>query len=298
MLDREDATNLLVKKYRGNPVNDGKYAVIITFPNGKEIATDKTKAEKQTKTFSLIANALPPNEILRLPSKTYPKGGKEGKKGRNSNVSKKHAPTLWWKDHDTWRIYIETRDELEIFINWYLGIDENLEKPVLGSNVKASVTYEQSSNINESEQAVDEIVDAFGKYEYPIEDIQQRAIKTRRGQADFRKRLLDAYGNKCAVTGCEVHSVLEAAHIISHAEGTDYEVGNGLLLRADIHTLFDLRLLAVSSEYRIHISRQLDGSEYENLRGQAINLPRNKSDYPSPEKLAKHFEVFDKDKNI
>jgi hypothetical protein len=167
-----------------------------------------------------------------------------------------------------------------------------------GLNIVTPSTVLNSLPDEQSERIYEVDVDCTNSFEYPIEDIQQRAIKTRRGQPDFRKRLLDAYGNKCAVTGCQVHSVLEAAHIIPHAEGTDYEVGNGLPLRADIHTLFDLRLLAVSSDYRIHISSQLADSEYKNLHEQAINLPRNKSDYPSPEKLAKHFEAFDKYKEI
>lgn len=170
-----------------------------------------------------------------------------------------------------------------------------------GSNITAPSATTETFRDEQSEQSPDADVDSVGKLEYPLEDIQQRAIKTRRGQPDFRKRIFAAYGDKCAVTGCKVQSVLEAAHIIPHAEGTDYEISNGLPLRADIHTLFDLRLLAVSQDYRIHISRELADSEYGKLHGQAINLPRNKLDNPSPEKLAKHFEGFEErnsNKNI
>ncbi|MFM7606242.1 MAG: HNH endonuclease, partial [Prosthecobacter sp.] len=73
-----------------------------------------------------------------------------------------------------------------------------------------------------------------------------QAIKLRRGQAVFRNRLIEAYDGKCVVTGCEVLAVLEAAHIKPYRGLKDNAVQNGLLLRADIHTLFDLNLLAIN----------------------------------------------------
>lgn len=161
-----------------------------------------------------------------------------------------------------------------------------------GSSVAVLPTAPKTVGDEQSEQALDEDIDFASKVKYPMEDIQQRAIRTRRGQPDFRRRLLDAYGCTCAVTGCKIRSVLEAAHIIPHADGTDYKVDNGLPLRADIHTLFDLLLLTVSPDYRIFTNRELAGSEYEKLNGQEIRLPRNEKNCPSPEKLAKHFESF------
>lgn len=72
-----------------------------------------------------------------------------------------------------------------------------------------------------------------------------RAIKSRRGQASFRNALLQAYSQTCFITGCKTEHVLEAAHIVPHGDETNYCVFNGLLLRADIHTLFDLELLSI-----------------------------------------------------
>lgn len=149
-----------------------------------------------------------------------------------------------------------------------------------GLNIPVPPTTPETLGDEQSEQTLDEDIDFASKLEYPLEGIQQRAIKTRRGQPGFRKRLLAAYGNKCAVTGCEVLSVLEAAHIIPHGDETDWDTSNGLPLRADVHTLFDLRLLAVSPDYRMHISRELAGSDYEKLHGQTICLPRRESAYP------------------
>lgn len=82
-----------------------------------------------------------------------------------------------------------------------------------------------------------------------------KEIKTRRGQPEFRQALLEAYGGRCCFSGCTATEVLEAAHIIAHAEITDYSINNGLLLRADLHTLFDLHLIGVDGD-RIRISRQ------------------------------------------
>jgi hypothetical protein len=160
------------------------------------------------------------------------------------------------------------------------------------SSATSHAAAANASRDNPTDLASDEDIDAVANAKYALEDVQQRAIKTRRGQPVFRKQLFAAYGNKCAVTGCAVSSVLEAAHIIPHAEGTDWDISNGVPLRADIHTLFDLRLLVIGPNYLIHTSKCLEGSEYEKLSGHKIRLPRNPKQYPSPEKLAKQFEGF------
>lgn len=172
--------------------------------------------------------------------------------------------------------------------------DKLLPRDPIGSTSIMAMTHPPSDPLRDEQpdDRLDEDIESASKLEYPIEDIQQRAIKTRRGQPDFRKRIFAAYGDKCAITGCEVQSVLEAAHIVPHADETNYDTSNGLPLRADIHTLFDLRLLAVSEDYRIKIHTILAGSEYEKFHGKTIGLPKNKCDYPALENLAKHFEGF------
>lgn len=87
-------------------------------------------------------------------------------------------------------------------------------------------------------------------------------IKTRRGQKYFRDMLLRNYEGKCCITGCEVHEALEAAHIIPHGKETNYDLSNGLLLRADIHTLYDLNLIGIDGNGKVEISLLLDSSEY------------------------------------
>ena len=123
-----------------------------------------------------------------------------------------------------------------------------------------------------------------------IEDGRERVareIAIRRGQAGFRRQLLQAYGC-CAMSGCAVEAALEAAHIVPYqGPGTNHS-SNGLLLRGDLHTLFDLGLLTVDHEtLAILVAPGLDGTEYEVLRGQILRVA-HWSVSPSREALQVH----------
>lgn len=125
------------------------------------------------------------------------------------------------------------------------------------------------------------------------ENRQLVAIKTRRGQAEFRDRLLRAYGGTCAVSGSTVEPLLEAAHIVPHALETNYATSNGLVLRADIHTLFDLHLVALDADGRVAISRSLERTEYAQYRDRPLaKLPSAPDNRPSPNQLKRHYELF------
>lgn len=126
------------------------------------------------------------------------------------------------------------------------------------------------------------------------EEYRLRAIKSRRGQARFRQALLEAYKGRCVVTGCNVADLLEAAHITPHAELTDYRVCNGLLLRADIHTLFDLNLLAIDERYRVKLSSSLRYTEYwEPYRDrQLTRLPDKSADQPLLDALRLRMDML------
>ncbi len=73
-----------------------------------------------------------------------------------------------------------------------------------------------------------------------------RQITAKRGQKSFRDKLLKAYEYKCAVTGCDVVATLEACHIMPYNGDHTNHIQNGILLRSDIHVLFDLGLLTIS----------------------------------------------------
>ncbi|GGC69247.1 hypothetical protein GCM10011504_53930 [Siccirubricoccus deserti] len=97
-----------------------------------------------------------------------------------------------------------------------------------------------------------------------IEEVRRRAlraIRVRRGQPAFRAALLQTYAGRCAITGCAVPDVLEAAHIVPYQGLLTNHVTNGLLLRADLHTLFDCGLIAVRLDTRrVVTSPSLEGS--------------------------------------
>lgn len=129
----------------------------------------------------------------------------------------------------------------------------------------------------------------------PDADDERRlaSILTRRGQARFRSSLLAAYNRQCAVTGSRVVELLEAAHVIPHSEGPDYAPSNGLLLRADIHTLYDLHLLSVDERFRIHLSKSLRSSDYARWHGELLKvLPDKIAEQASSTRLKTRHERF------
>jgi hypothetical protein len=125
------------------------------------------------------------------------------------------------------------------------------------------------------------------------DDVQIRAISIRRGQPEFREKLLAAYERKCVVTGCEIVQLLEAAHIWPHSEEPNYSVTNGLLLRADIHTLFDVRLLAIDSSFVVHVAPGLQ-SPYKELQGKTIRQPVMPGQFPNRDALNRRHLLFKK----
>lgn len=97
----------------------------------------------------------------------------------------------------------------------------------------------------------------------------QRQIKARRGQQAFRDALRDRYGDLCLVSGCRLVDIVEAAHIKPYRGEQDNDPANGLLLRADLHTLFDLNLLGIEPDtltVRVHPSAQEEGyAEFDGI---------------------------------
>lgn len=115
-----------------------------------------------------------------------------------------------------------------------------------------------------------------------------RSVALREGQHAFRSALLTAYNNKCAITGSCVVAILEAAHIFPYRGKHTDRVDNGLLLRADIHTLFDKGLIYIDTNGYIQIDNCLLNSEYNELCGRKLRLPDNNRDHPHPDHLSQH----------
>jgi hypothetical protein len=99
-----------------------------------------------------------------------------------------------------------------------------------------------------------------------------RQIRARRGQQAFRDKLRTRYGDQCMISGCKILHVLEAAHIRPYRGELDNHAENGLLLRADLHTLFDLDLIGIEpSTLMVHFNPSVDWAEYRELHGRALS---------------------------
>ncbi len=98
-----------------------------------------------------------------------------------------------------------------------------------------------------------------------------RQVHTRRGQAAFREKLRGRFNDTCLVTRCRLPDLLEAAHISPYRGEKDHHPSNGLLLRADIHTLFDLELLGIDPDtLEVRLHPKLRGMGYDHLAGTSL----------------------------
>lgn len=96
-------------------------------------------------------------------------------------------------------------------------------------------------------------------------------VLTRPNQAEFRRGVIKRFKGRCALTGCRVLEAMEAAHILPVADNGSDEARNGILLRRDVHRLFDLDLITISpkngnvkvdseiyAEYRAQVEASVD----------------------------------------
>ncbi|MFZ6695592.1 HNH endonuclease [Stenotrophomonas acidaminiphila] len=110
--------------------------------------------------------------------------------------------------------------------------------------------------------------------------VEQVLRVIREGQAEFRKRLVAHYGAVCMVTGTAHASVIDAAHIVPYNGASTNALNNGLLLRKDIHALFDAGLLTIGPDLVVYVSAGVDDPFYRSLDGKELTLT-------SPPKISK-----------
>jgi putative restriction endonuclease len=120
-------------------------------------------------------------------------------------------------------------------------------------------------------------------------------IRPRLGQGAFRVLVTDLYQRRCAVTQERTLPALEAAHIRPYAEGGQHEASNGLLLRRDLHSLFDAGYVTVTPDLRFEVSRRIreefdNGKHYYALHGQQIATPGDARQRPDRAALVWHNE--------
>lgn len=136
------------------------------------------------------------------------------------------------------------------------------------------------------------VAEAAARYGSPV------TIRPRLGQGAFRVEVTDAYFRRCAITGEKTLPALEAGHIRPYAKSGPHEIRNGLLLRSDLHNLFDLGYLTVTLDYKVKVSRRIreefeNGRHYYELDDQPlVVLPTEEIARPAPEFLKWHHGIF------
>jgi len=120
--------------------------------------------------------------------------------------------------------------------------------------------------------------------------------RRRLGQGGFKLIVLDAYDRRCAVTGEKALPVLQAAHIKPVASGGLHQLLNGLLLRSDVHTLFDKGYVTITPDDRFRVSQRLrsdfdNGEHYFALEHSAVQMPGQPERRPSRDNLEWHNDM-------
>jgi HNH endonuclease len=215
--------------------------------------------------------------------------------------------------------------ELNVRVKRYRREDTSLD-PVIGCNVLAEPfffsrsnwipcpddwarnivqgkTYDTAKTIGRN--LWDAILVSFD--ESKVRDTAREGVNERRfgkeyltrgrlGQGAFRVLVTDAYARRCAVTGEKTLPVLEAAHIKPFALQGPNQVSNGILLRSDLHKLFDLGYVTVTPDLRLEVSPRLkgewqNGREYYSYHGKPLVVqPSDPTNRPAREYLSWHNE--------
>ena len=128
--------------------------------------------------------------------------------------------------------------------------------------------------------------------EQPLYGIEYQT-RARLGQGGFRVLVTEAYNRRCAITRERTLPVLEAAHIKPFAKSGPHKISNGLLLRSDLHKLFDLGYMTITNAYAVEVSKRIreefeNGRDYYAMHGSSLNLPSNSLYIPSREYIEWH----------
>jgi predicted restriction endonuclease len=140
----------------------------------------------------------------------------------------------------------------------------------------------------------------FADLSFDVASIEDERIKEeslrviREGAADFKKRIHENWAG-CAITGCSVASVVEAAHIVPYLGPITNDSRNGIALRTDVHVLFDRHLVSfefAGDQLHVVVSAMLAGSEYADYDGAVVALPADRRCRPDREAIAWRSKQF------
>lgn len=185
-------------------------------------------------------------------------------------------------------------DEYVRSLAWVESFDEKTQTFIIHGPINEDTIDAMCQNTDVSFIEFDDSLPTAEDLEKDTRVFRETSRAIRDGQAEFRANLLDAYSGHCAITGCQVKRVLQAAHIIEYRGKASNRAQNGLLLREDVHTLFDNALLGVNPmSLEVEIAPSLKDTEYEELEGKRLLLPEDPRLHPNREYLAARYRKFD-----
>lgn len=194
-------------------------------------------------------------------------------------------------------IFFDKKDWIQVPENWSKSIVQGKTystDDMLGKELWTQIEQKIQLYMTGKEPANDSsVLNSFlnepeERYHNPI------LTKVRVGQGAFRVLVTDAYTRRCAISGEKTLPVLEAAHIKPYADLGPHAISNGILLRSDIHKLFDSGYVTITKDYKIEVSKKIkeqfeNGRDYYKYHGQSmLLLPRDEIDKPSTTFLEWH----------
>jgi putative restriction endonuclease len=190
------------------------------------------------------------------------------------------VPQSWSRNIVAFKTY--TTDEAEGMQLW-----QAVQGYLQGMPLEGAPPYDQASEPS-PEPFIGRIPNAEGWGEPTL-------IRPRLGQGAFRIVVTDNYQRRCAVTGERTLPALDAAHIRPYAEHGEHDPTNGLLLRRDIHSLFDRGYVTVTPTHHFEVSRRIrdefeNGRDYYAMHGRSVHVPQRSDQKPDPQSLTWHNE--------
>ena len=184
-------------------------------------------------------------------------------------------PNAWVQQPEDWKARIQTAKQYDLSVGEGLRVWARCQAVARELDVDFGI--------------VRPVTETLRRYGDPV------SLAPRLGQRTFRIAVTDAYGRACSVTKEHSLPALDAAHIRPYAEGGPHHVSNGLLLRADLHRLFDKGYITVDRDLRLVVSERLknefqNGRTYYPLHGRTLHVPEDEQDRPAPDVLQWHNE--------
>jgi hypothetical protein len=191
-----------------------------------------------------------------------------GSVGEISGIGHLVSPPAWDEETNRYRIIIEWNRRLTNALTRspipYSAYQQHVQGPVVRANPKTL-----------------RVLQKWIRREGPAEfkrslefKLATIPVNARLGQPNFRMKLLEAYGGRCAISGCRESSVLEAAHILPIADKGGHLVENGILLRSDLHNLFDQGRITIKRDGTVSVAKDVRDRSYRRYDGRPLEIPR------------------------